>query len=68
MSKTKKKHVNYNDVVIDELRCRYGFTRDYILKSIRGDRVGSTAIRIQEEYWRLDRMARQAIRRDIERP
>ena len=34
---------------------KYGFKRDYILKSIRGDRTGEVSLRIADEYNRLNR-------------
>lgn len=65
MSKTKKKTTNYNDVVINELRERYGFTRNYILMSIRGDRVGTFPTKIKDEYHQMDRAAKAAIRSKV---
>lgn len=62
MNKTKKKQANYNDAVINELRERYGFTRSYILKSIRGERVGTFPIKIKDEYHQMDRASKAAIR------
>lgn len=56
-----KKERKYNTMVIDGLIKKYGFTRNYILKSIRGERVGTFPTRIKEEYHRLDRAARMAI-------
>ncbi len=58
-----KKERKYNTVVIDELMKRYGFTRNYVQMSIRGDRVGTFPTRIKEEYERLDRETRAAIKK-----
>ena len=53
MGKTKQKKSTYNDTIIKGLMERYGFQRQYIIKSIRGERVGKIPIQIQEEYKRL---------------
>jgi len=63
MDKTKKKKDNYNDDIIIELVGRYGYTRDYVLKSIRGDRTGTIPTRIQDEYNQLDRASKAAIQK-----
>jgi len=59
MSKTKQKRQTYNDDIVNELKIKYGFTRDYIIKSIRGDRVGTIPIQIQEEYKKANSAARK---------
>ncbi|PDS21860.1 hypothetical protein [Flavobacterium branchiophilum] len=53
MDKTKQKKATYNDTIIKGLMNRYGFKRNYVIKSIRGDRVGKIPIQIQEEYKKL---------------
>lgn len=65
MNKTKKKQNNYNDAVINELKSRHGYTRDYILKSIRGERVGTIPTKLKDEYHQLDRAAKAAIRSKV---
>ncbi|MGJ1433763.1 hypothetical protein ACR79M_19450 [Sphingobacterium spiritivorum] len=67
MGKTKKKQDNYNDAVINELRLKYGFTRNYVIMSIRGDRVGTFPTKIKDEYHQLDRAVKAAIRNKINR-
>lgn len=62
MNKTKKKPHNYNDAAINELMNLHGYTRDYILKSIRGERVGIKPTQMKEEYHRLDRASKAAIK------
>lgn len=61
MGKNRKKNINYNTVAIDELVKKYGFSRDYVLKSIRGDRTGLIPTRIQDDYNQLDRASKIAI-------
>lgn len=65
MSKRKQKKANYNEDVIIALISKYGFKRDYILKSIRGDRVGTIPLRIQEDYKTLNSAAKKAIKKNI---
>lgn len=65
MDKSKQKKSVYNNTIIAELVVKYGFTRNYILKSIRGERVGSIPIKIQEEYKSLLSLSNQAIRQHI---
>lgn len=57
-----KKERKYNTVVIDLLKEKYGFTRNYIQMSIRGDRVGTIPKRIKEEYHQLDHASRSALK------
>lgn len=65
MSKNRKKNIIYNTVAVEELRKRYGVTRDYVLKSIRGDRNGSIPSRIQDEYKQLERASNAAIQSKV---
>ncbi len=65
MNKTRKKKHNYNDTVIDELRGKYGYTKNYIIMSIRGDRKGTIPTRIQDEYNQLDRASKAAIQKKV---
>jgi len=65
MSKSKQKRQTYNDPVIQELKNRYGFTRQYIVMSIRGERTGTICIQIQEEYKKLDKASKQAITKTV---
>ena len=63
MNKTRKKPANYNDAAIKELMTRHGYTRNYILKAIRGERFGTGPVQVKEEYHQLDRAAKNAINR-----
>jgi hypothetical protein len=65
MDKRREKKANYNDTIIKELMAKYGFKRNYILMSIRGERTGTIPIKIQEEYKTLDSASKIAIRNKI---
>jgi hypothetical protein len=65
MDKSRKKKSVYNDEILIELKNKYGFGRDYILKSIRGERVGTIPIKIQEEYKTLLSASNQVIKEQI---
>lgn len=65
MDKAKQKKSVYNNTIIAELVIKYGFTRNYILKSIRGERAGVISIKIQEEYKTLERVSNQLIKRQM---
>lgn len=66
MNKSIEKKRVYNDTIIKELEEKYDITRDFILKSIRGDRVGRLSIKIAEDYNKADRAAKAVIRKKIE--
>lgn len=65
MAKTKLKHQTYNEDVLIALKKKYGFTRDYILKSIRGDRTGTLPLQIAEEYQKAARAAKKLVESKI---
>lgn len=65
MSKNRKKNINYNTVAVDGLVKKFGFSRDYVLKSIRGDRTGVIPTRIQDEYNQLERTSNVAIQNKL---
>lgn len=65
MDKSKQNKSVYNDTIIKELISKYGFKRNYILKSIRGERVGTIPIKIQEEYKTLLSASNQLIKQQI---
>ena len=67
MDKPKKKNQKYNDEVIEALISKYGFKANYIRMSIRGERVGTIPIKIQEEYKKLDAQAKAAIQASIKK-
>ncbi|MCY4781724.1 hypothetical protein ORI89_18885 [Sphingobacterium sp. UT-1RO-CII-1] len=61
-----KKQAKYNAVVVDKLIEKYGFKRNYILKCIRGERIGAIATKIKDDYHLLDRATRMVIKNKME--
>lgn len=62
-----RKYTLYNQDIIQELINKYGFGKNYILKSIRGDRTGTIPTKIQEEYKKLNSAAKLAVKKEIEK-
>lgn len=56
-----KSKASYNQDVLKIIHERYGFSYDYIRKSIRGDRVGITSDIIKKEYNVLYQEVRKVI-------
>jgi len=56
-----KTKASYNQDVLKIIHDRYGFSYDYIRKSIRGDRVGITSDIIKKEYNVLYQEVRKVI-------
>jgi hypothetical protein len=56
-----KTKASYNQDVLKIIHERYGFSYDYIRKSIRGDRVGITSDIIKKEYNVLYQEVRKVI-------
>lgn len=46
----KKKKLTFNQDALDILALQYGVSRDYIRKSLRGDRVGTNPDLLKKEY------------------
>lgn len=65
MGENKKTRTNYNETVLQELIKKYGVTRDYIYKSIRGERTGTIPIKIQGEYQLLDKASKSTVKNKI---
>lgn len=64
MSKrTKKIRIKFNEDVLEALHIKYGYTLDYIRKSIRGDRVGFVPDKLAKEYKAL-KLADEKIKQD----
>ncbi len=61
MSKPTKKRTNFNDDAITILKERYDYSKDYIRKCLRGDRVGVMADVIKKEYSKLVKASKSAI-------
>lgn len=53
--KPTKKSTTYNDVVLNSLINKYGLSKDYIRKCLRGDRTGIMPDTITKEYNTLDK-------------
>lgn len=66
MDKTSKKRKNYNTEILNVLSSRYGYSIDFIRKSLRGDRVGKMPDVLKKEYKILENEANEAIRTKAE--
>lgn len=53
MNKPTKKRINFNEDVLDILKSKYGYSLDYIRKSLRGDRTGIMPDNLIKEYKKL---------------
>lgn len=67
MDKNKKTRSNYNEEILKQLMKKYGFTKSYIQKSIRGDRTGTIPLKIQEEYKALDSETKKVIKTKLDK-
>lgn len=65
MGKRMKKNNSYNEDILILLKTRYGFTVDYIQKSIRGDRKGTIPDIIKKEYETLAKEASVALSKKV---
>lgn len=61
MNKSRKKKNNYNEEAMAVLQERYGYSLDFIRKSLRGDRVGIMPDVLKKEYRALVQSAKIAI-------
>lgn len=66
MDKTNKKRKNYNTEILNVLSSRYGYSIDFIRKSLRGDRVGEMPDVLKKEYKILENESNQAIKSKAE--
>lgn len=69
MDKTKEKkrsYNHYNQDVIKSLIDIYGFGRDYIIKSIRGDRTGHFPEKIKKQYHQMANAAKEAQQKKVD--
>lgn len=57
-----KKRVNLNDEILETLEKRYGYSLDYIRKSLRGDRTGIMPRQLIKEYDEMELAAKTAIK------
>ena len=51
----------YNQEVLNIMKNRYGYSLDFIRKSIRGDRVSHTSDMLRAEYHKLNNESKRAI-------
>ncbi|MEP6806222.1 hypothetical protein [Flavobacterium sp. FlaQc-47] len=61
MGKNIKTKPSYNQEILKIIKNKYGYSDDYIRKSIRGDRVGHIADMIKVEYNKLNNESKKAI-------
>ncbi len=61
MDKSITKKIYYNTGILNVLQKKYGYSIDYIRKSLRGDRVGVMPDEIKKEYKALEAAAQKAI-------
>ena len=61
MEQKQKKRKVYNQDILEHLQARYGFSLDYIRKSLRGDRTGILPEKIVVEYADLEAETRKII-------
>ncbi len=61
MNKLTKKSIRFNHDIINVLIERYGFKKNYIEKSIRGDRTGEIPEQMKKEYEVLLNEVKKAI-------
>ena len=62
MDKPTKKRNNYNEDILNVLADKYGYSIDYIRKSLRGDRVGEMPDILKKEYKAMDVEAKKSIK------
>ncbi len=60
MNKFTRKRNTYDQEALEILIKRYGFKKNYIQKSIRGDRTGIIPSQIKKEYEKLIMVAKKA--------
>ncbi|QGN21582.1 hypothetical protein [Elizabethkingia anophelis] len=67
MYKPTKKRNYYNEVILNELVKRHGFSVDYIRKALRNDRTGIVPDILKKEYKQLESAANSAIQENSEK-
>lgn len=65
MDKPTKKRQSYNADILNKLKDRYGYSLDFIRKSLRGDRVGEMPDTLKKEYRALESAASNAIKHTL---
>ena len=61
MDKPTKKRNNYNEDILNALNAKYGYSIDYIRKSLRKDRQGLMPDTLIKEYKQLEAAAKKTI-------
>lgn len=61
MNKPTKKRNNYNEDILNALHAKYGYSIDYIRKSLRKDRQGLMPDTLIKEYKQLEAAAKKTI-------
>lgn len=61
-NKRTNKNQNYNGDVLNTLQAKFGYSYDYIIKCLKGDRKGLMPDTIVKEYGILDKAAKKAIK------
>lgn len=59
MDKNITKRKNYNTGILIALKKKYGYSIDFIRKSLRGDRVGVMPDTLKKEYKALEKAAEE---------
>lgn len=65
MHKPTKKRNNYNEDILIKLQQMYGYSKDYIRKCLRDDRVGIMPDKIKKSYKELENAAKKAIQNAV---
>lgn len=65
--KLTKKRNNYNDEILNAIEIEFGYSIDYIRKSIRGDRTGIMPDKIVKRYKELEIASKKAIEKEIQK-
>lgn len=67
MDKRTNKKIKYNEEILISLQNKYGYSKDYIQKCIRGDRNGIMPDKIKKDYEKLVKIAVEASKKAIQK-
>ncbi|MCT4698487.1 hypothetical protein [Tenacibaculum haliotis] len=65
MNESTKKRIKFNEEILDVLKNRYGYSLDYIRKSLRGDRVGIMPDKLIKEYKEIENATKKAFQQKV---
>lgn len=65
MNESTKKRIKFNEEILDVLKNRYGYSLDYIRKSLRGDRVGIMPDKLIKEYKEIENATKKALQQKV---